>query len=282
MRILITGSTGYIGSAALHAAQARHHDIVRLMRPGSGGASHGEKIIQADLGDVDRLRDAALEADAIIHAAASDDPSFAPVNAAAIEALLDGLDGRGTFATQGGSIVFGDTGPDPLQPAELAPPPPLAARADMDRSILSRAGTVIVYGSLIYGRGGGAIPTTLVKAAEQLGHVAVPGDGTAVWSIAHVDDVGRLLVDAVANRSTGALFPVAQRHTISELLNALAARLGMPVASVDVETAKDAYGAFGPALTMNQSFDATSAHATGWKPAHPDELLVDLFKGLVP
>ena len=281
MNILLTGATGYIGGSVLRAAAARGLTVTRLVRPGRPA---GPGTITADLADLPALRAAAARADAVIHAAASDDPAFAPVNAAAIGALLDGLGRRGAFAMQGGSMVFGDTGPEPVMPDAFAPPPPLAGRATLDQGVLDRAdgvATSIVYGSLIYGHGGGAIPSVMAAAASRLGHVAVPGTGAQVWSVAHVDDVGALMVDAALAGASGPLFPAAAHLSMSDIAGGLAHAMGIAAEPADPEAATQAYGFFGAALALNQSFRADTARATGWQPAHPTPAPSELFEAII-
>lgn len=104
MRVLITGSTGFIGTAAYRALAQAGHTAVVVKRPGS---KLGDHDIAVALDDLVGLRKAASGVEAVIHAAASDNPEFWPVSQAAALAIIEGLPDGGRFVVHGGSIVFG-------------------------------------------------------------------------------------------------------------------------------------------------------------------------------
>ncbi len=75
MRCLVTGATGFIGGGVLRGLQAAGHELVAYVRESSDsrGLADVERRV-GDIGDPNRLADAAAGCDAMIHAAGIADP----------------------------------------------------------------------------------------------------------------------------------------------------------------------------------------------------------------
>ena len=80
-RILVTGAAGRIGRAAVAELVARGHHVVGFDRCPTPGLPPEQNVI-ASLADVNALRQAATNADAIIHLAATPDDTHYPRGAA--------------------------------------------------------------------------------------------------------------------------------------------------------------------------------------------------------
>src|SRR5512146_1348225 len=105
MRIFLTGASGYIGGTVAAALLAAGHQVAGLARSAERArqvAALGIEPILGELGDAAALARAACEADAVIHAANSDDrPS--------VEAMLPALEASGKlFVQTSGSSIVGD------------------------------------------------------------------------------------------------------------------------------------------------------------------------------
>lgn len=280
MKILMTGTTGYVGQATRQALEADGHRVLAIHRPGTAGDG-----VPIALADTDALTQAAASVDGVVHAAASDAPDFAPVHAAAARALLAGLRPGAGFVMQGGSAVFGPVGPDPVADPAYAPPPPLAARAALDAEVLSTSGGVrasVVYGSFLYGGTGGMLPGLMAETARKTGRVILPGTGAQVWSAAHIADFGSLMARAVLDAPGGhPLFAAADHIIMADVGQALGQALQLPVDSVSVDAGSAAYGLFASVLAMNQSFTAPDP-TLGWRPVHriADGAMRDAFSAL--
>ncbi len=271
MRVLITGSTGFIGSAAHRALVAAGHTPILVKRPSS---DIGKNDVAADLTNLDGLRKAAASVDAVIHAAASDNPDFWPISQAAALAMIAGLPDGGRFVAHGGSIVFGPTTSEPANPTTLNAPPPLAARAALDQAILNagsaRVRTHVVFGSLVYGGPGAVIPQAMMGAARANGAVLYVGDGSQIWSTVHVDDFGGLLVAAItqSDAPSGRIFAADGSISMSEFADEIGTALDLPARAASDEEAAQSYGMFAAAFGMNQHFSGDVArNQFGWQPA---------------
>src|SRR5262249_18463132 len=69
MRVLLTGGTGYLGSAIARAVAARGHDLVVYSRSAKSAALPG-RALNGDIRDRRAVEQAAAACDAIIHTAA--------------------------------------------------------------------------------------------------------------------------------------------------------------------------------------------------------------------
>jgi nucleoside-diphosphate-sugar epimerase len=71
MNVFLTGATGYLGSAIAASLIRARHDVTALVRSSTSAArvlSYGIHPHHGDLRDAASYRDAALAADAIVHA----------------------------------------------------------------------------------------------------------------------------------------------------------------------------------------------------------------------
>jgi nucleoside-diphosphate-sugar epimerase len=79
VRCLVTGATGFIGSAVVRSLEAAGHEIVAYVRESSDSRSLQDvDRIVGDLGDPNRLAVAAAYCDAMVHAAGIADPRADP------------------------------------------------------------------------------------------------------------------------------------------------------------------------------------------------------------
>lgn len=289
MRILVTGSNGYVGAAVSTALASRGHTVVALVRSESESQrarSVGHAVAAGELTDAVALRQHVAAVDGVFHGAASPHPDFARTNAAALEVMLGALGAGQSFAMQGGTGVFGDTGDRVFDGTEAPrPPPALATQSALEQRVLGRgepAGprTYVVYGALVYGGQGAMIPNVLLSSARRAGAGQYPGLGDNRWSTVFLADwaelIARLLERGPARG--GPFVASGGEASLRNVASSVAAAIGAAGDTVSLPAAEaaGAWGFFAPLLACGQRFSSQRAlDAVGWKPTGPsldDEL----------
>jgi nucleoside-diphosphate-sugar epimerase len=286
MNILITGATGYVGSAVAAALVAAGHHVRGLSRSAEGDArlaSSGIEPVRGELGDRAPLAALTTSVDAVVWAATANRQDL---DAPAIEAMLERLTGTGkTFLYTSGTWVHGDTHGDvvsedsPLVPAEL-----VAWRVAVERRVLATSGlrALVIRPGIVYGSGGG-IPAMLTASVSSHGAARFVGTGENRWSVVFREDLAELYVRALAAAPAGTVLLGAQGASEKVLDLARAASEGRGaegrVLAWPLAEARQELGIFADALTLDQRVSAARAERMlGWKPKGPP-ILEELRRG---
>ena len=207
MRILVTGGSGYLGSAIVRALARRGHEPVVFARRASVAGLPG-RAVDGDIRDRRAIHHAADGADAVIHSAAlvslwqPSSTIFDEINVGGLESTLDVVKARGIPR-----IVYTSS--------FLARPPAGASRAlmanDYQRTKVrarevaltaSKAGSPIVtlVPGVIYGPGPANEANLVGRLIDDHRRGRLPGivGGHRTWSYAYVDDVAEAHVEAVS------------------------------------------------------------------------------------
>lgn len=278
MRLLLTGATGYIGTAVAARLTEAGHDVVALVRPTSttSGLPAGTTIVPGDITDPAALRAAASDVDGVVHVAPS---GGADVDRAAARAYVDALRGRGgPLVWTTGVWVLGPTESAATEDSPAAPIAIVSDRPAVERLVLTAADegvrAVVLRPGVVHGRGRG-IPAMLVDGAREAGVGQVVGAGDARWPMVHVDDLADLYLAAVERASAGAvLHGVTEEGVrVADLAAAAASAAGLAprTAVVPLAEAADRFGApFAEALALRQAVSASRTRfALGWHPRRP-------------
>ena len=285
MRILLTGASGYIGSAVARAALAAGHDVDGLVRHGSGGEPpDGVRAVPGDITDPAALARAARGADAVIHTAADPADGDGSIERAAVATLLGELAGSGrALVYTSGTWVLGSTGDIPAtERAPLNPPPIVAARPGIEAMVRSAAAngvrSVVIRPANVYGGGRGYLDRLLTPQDGVVRHFE---DGANRWSVVHVDDLAALYVLAVERAGAGAVFHGATGSVRArDAAAAAAGAAGAVSAAWPRAEAEEEWGAAVEAYLLDQVVSSERARRElGWAPQAPG--LIEELRGLV-
>lgn len=292
MRILLTGATGYVGSHLLRRLAQMGLAVTAIARPRPHAELWQHELVQwrfADLRDVAAVTDLALESAAVLHTAADHWGEMEEVDRIATGALAAGLAGSGKpFISTSATVVYGDTGPTPRgeDGAILSPLPSRAWRDVHDRQVVALAAQgirgAVIRPPSIHGYDGGFIRRR-IDAARQTGVATYVGDGGAMWSNVHLDDLADLFLLILRNPGAAGIYNAASdevigRRMLAELIAAIFGP-GIVARSIDLTTATAESGDFAAMGTINQVISSDRARRElAWSPSGPS-LVEDLRCG---
>ncbi|MFF9315656.1 SDR family oxidoreductase [Streptomyces sp. NPDC014748] len=288
MRVFITGGTGLIGSAVVSELLSAGHTVTALARSdrsAQNAEQAGADVVRGSLSDLDVLREAAAQADGVIHLAFSNDFSSPEAvvrgvaeESSALAALGEALIGTGRpLVTVSGTPVApgrAATEDDPL-PTDG----PVGGRSESVNRALALAAQGVRSSAVrlprtVHHDGQGGFAGILTDIARRDGVVGYPGDGTQRWPAVHAADAAVLFRLALEKAPAGTSWHAVadEGDKVADIAAVIGRRLGLEVASV----AQENFGPLGPVFATDQP--ASSAHtrqALNWHPTRPS-LLTDL------
>lgn len=280
MHVFVTGATGWVGSAVVQELINAGHLVTGLARSAEKAttlAATGAKVLFAKLEDLDALRTAADQADAVIHTAFNHDFSKFIENCEqdrqVIEVLGSALEGsdRPLIVTSG---LLGMTRgaseldqPNPGSPRKSEP----SARALAERGI--RAATLRLAPS-VHGLGDYGFVPLLIRLAKQTGVSAYLGEGQNCWAGVYRQDAARVYSLALEQGVTESVYHAIADESITfkTIAEIIGHQLGLPVESRGAEH----FGWFAKMAGADMSASSSrTRELLGWKPEGPD-LFTDL------
>jgi nucleoside-diphosphate-sugar epimerase len=288
MRVFVTGASGHIGSAVVPELIQAGHEVAGLARSDASAAAvkaMGAEVRRGDLDDLDGLREAAADADAVIHLAFNHDAisagNFADAVAtdlAVVQALGDALAGTGKALIGIGLTHTGDAKRDAVIDAN---PRSAVARAIAGFTERGVRTVVVAIPPVTHSTRDkiGFIPT-LIEIARDTGVSGYVGDGANRWPAGHVLDVGHLYQLALEKAPAGSqLYAAAEEGiTVREIAETIGRHLNVPAVSIPAEQAPDHFKAF-PFITLDITMsNADTRQLLDWEPVHPG-LIADLEDG---
>jgi nucleoside-diphosphate-sugar epimerase len=293
MKIFVTGASGFIGSAIVRELIDAGHQVVGLARSdeaASAVAANGAQVQRGSLDDLDSLRNAAADADGVIHTAFMHDFSefsrATDVDLHVIETIGEALAGTNKPLVVTSGILMlafylpaGTPKTEDIVPgSEVAIPRIASERAALALAQNGVRTSIVRLPPTVHGEGDHGFVPTLINIARARGVSAYPGDGSNHWSAVHRLDAAHLFRLALENAQPGSiLHGVAEEGIpVREIAEVIGRRLAVPVTSVPVEEANEHFSFLG-------TFFSTDGLASGkltqqrlnWQPAQPG-LLADM------
>jgi nucleoside-diphosphate-sugar epimerase len=278
-KVLVTGATGYLGSAITARLVRSGYDVRGLVRAPERAprvVALGAKPVLGTLREPLGLLAEMKNCDAVVHVAR--DPERPDVcDQAALRIIRSAAeDGRvRRLLYTSGAWVHGDTGgavadeSSPLAAAEISRWRPAHERVALDLGE-AEVVTVVLRPGVVYGGRGGILGGWFQEAQER-GTVSYPGDGAQHWGMVHREDVAEAYALALehAIESERYLLVDESRFTVRELAEAAATVTGARASAIEPRSLVAAQGPRGTALLMDQRFTAARVRRDlGWVPRH--------------
>lgn len=287
MKVFVTGATGWVGSAVVAELIHSGHQVTGLVRSSDKAAAltaSGAAALHGTLDDLDLLRRAASEADAVVHTAFNHDFSrfaqSAQQDRIAIETLGSVLKGtpRPLLVTAGlAHIAPGRVATEQdVAPAELGYPRQSEAAANALTAQGVRA-CIVRLAASVQGSGDHGFIAAMIALAREKGVSAYLGDGQNRWASVHRSDAARLYRLALEQANPEPIYHAVADESIccKDIAAVIGEQLGLPVESRE----REHFGWL--ANFLGADMPASSVHTRarlGWTPCGPD-LLTDLRQG---
>jgi nucleoside-diphosphate-sugar epimerase len=289
MRVFVTGSTGFIGTALVRELLDNGHKVLGLTRSEDGAkalTAAGAEPHRGDINDLDSIRSGAAGADAVAHLAFNHDfTDFAAsceTDRKVIETIGNALAGSNRLMLITSGTAMAATVPGKLAteggPTLSAKQFPRVASEETAQSYKDRGVQVaIVRLPQVHDTRRAGLISYAVQIAKKSGEVVYVGDGKNRWAAGALSDTARLYRLALEKKTSGIYHAVGEEGVSAKAIaDAVARGMKLPTRSITAEEAQAKLGFLGhfAALDMPAS-SAITQKALNWHPTGTD-LIADL------
>lgn len=284
MRVFVTGSTGFVGTAVVKEFLSAGHSVLGLARSDKGAdqlKSQGAEVLRGSLEDLEVLKKGASECDGVIHLAFihdfSDFAGSCKTDQAAITAM-----GNVLAAAGGDRALVITSGTMMLAPGKLgsetdAPDltnPVAAARGAAESLCLDFAkkgvrAVVVRLPPTTHGPGSSGFTGLLATFALQKGVSAYVGEGQNRWCAGHRDDAAKVYRLAAEKARAGSIFHAVAEEGVplKDIASEIGRQLDIPIVSITPEKAEEHFGWFQFGIMAdNIASSAKTREWLGWTP----------------
>lgn len=290
MRIFVTGSTGFIGSAVVRELINNGHEVLGLTRSDEGAkalVAAGASPHRGSLEDLESLRAGAGDADGVIHLAFNHDFSKFAANCEADRRIIGTLgtelagSDRPLIVTSGTGVataVSGRPAVEETPPVSSATIPRAASEEAAGLAGENGVNVSIVRLPQVHDQHKQGLISYVIPLAREKGVSPYIGDGLNRWAAAHISDVARLYRLAIERRGPGSVYHAVGEEgvTMREVAEVIGRGLKVPVASIGPDQAASHFGWL--AMFTGHDMPASSARTReqlDWHPTGPG-LISDL------
>ncbi len=295
MNILVTGASGWIGSASVTELIAAGHHVLGLARNDASAAKIaklGAEVVRGSLDDLDSLRAAAKLADGVVHLGYNHDFSqmaaAAETDRAAIALFADVLDGTGgplLIASGALGLPAGRIGTEEDRPAGGGHPRTQNAAITLNLAARGIRSIVVRFAPTVHGAGGDhGFVAVLAGIAREKGVSGFIGDGENRWPAVNRLDAAKLVALAIDKAAAGTVLHAVAEEGIAtrDIAAALGQHLDLPIASIPAAEAQAHFAWLGQFFGADIPVSSTRTQTLlGWTPIHPT-LLEDIAAGHYP
>lgn len=272
MNILLTGGTGFIGSAVLSSLVGSGHAVTAVVRGADAAASVAAKGATALVGDVTDtawLTEQLRAVDGAIHTAA---PSSGAeeFDRSVVSAVIAAFAGTPKpFVHTGGVWAYGSN-PDITEESPRHATALVAWRAGVESLLLEAdVAVTVIEPAVVHGHGAGLATVIGGGPRDESGALLLIGTGEQHWTTVHVDDLAelyRLVLEQGAGHGY-VLGASGDNYTVREIGETLAGPAGVVPSTVEEAHARLGV-AFADALLLDQQARGLKARSLGWAPSH--------------
>ncbi|WP_079415796.1 SDR family oxidoreductase [Thiomonas intermedia] len=295
MRILVTGASGWIGSASVSELLSAGHDVLGLARSDAAAATIdglGAEPVRGSLEDLEGLRRITARVEGVVHLGYVHDFSrmeaAAQTDRAAIEVFAEGLVGTGgplLIASGTLGLAAGRPGTELDRPDPALHPRLRNAAYTLDLASRGVRSMVVRFAPTVHGAGGDhGFMAVLSRIAREGGISAYLGEGLNRWAAVHRLDAAKLVQLAVDKAPAGSVWHAVAEESLAtrDIAQALGHYHHLPVASIPTNQAKAHFDWIGMFFGMDApASNAITRDRLGWAPSHPT-LMEDIAAGHYP